>query len=88
MVEWLYSGLQIRGRRFDSGLSLHNFSLMTVICPGGEIGRRKGLKIPRWRHRAGSIPALGTIDLKAPFRKGLFLCLFIIPNKRFRRNSF
>ncbi len=32
-----------------------------VICPGGEIGRRKGLKIPRWQHRAGSIPALGTI---------------------------
>ncbi len=31
------------------------------ISPGGEIGRRKGLKIPRWKHRAGSIPALGTI---------------------------
>ena len=30
------------------------------ISPGGEIGRRKGLKIPRWKHRAGSIPALGT----------------------------
>ena len=32
-----------------------------IICPGGEIGRRKGLKIPRWRHRAGSSPAPGTI---------------------------
>ena len=31
------------------------------ICPGGEIGRRKGLKIPRWQHRAGSSPAPGTI---------------------------
>ncbi len=30
-------------------------------CPGGEIGRRKGLKIPRGRPRAGSIPAPGTI---------------------------
>ena len=30
------------------------------IRPGGEIGRRKGLKIPRWKHRAGSIPAPGT----------------------------
>ena len=30
------------------------------FCPGGEIGRRKGLKIPRWQHRAGSIPAPGT----------------------------
>ncbi len=31
-----------------------------VPCPGGETGRRKGLKIPRWRHRAGSTPAPGT----------------------------
>ena len=40
MAEWLCSGLQSRGRRFDSGLSL-------VDSPGGGIGRRKGLKIPR-----------------------------------------
>ena len=26
-----------------------------------EFGRRKGLKIPRWKHRAGSSPAPGTI---------------------------
>ena len=32
----LCSGLQSRGRRFNSGLSLNR--------PGGEIGRRKGLK--------------------------------------------
>gem|GEM_PF-5004337 len=29
--------------------------------PGGEIGRRRGLKIPRWQHRDGSIPFPGTI---------------------------
>lgn len=30
-------------------------------CPGGEIGRRKGLKIPRDLYsRAGSTPAPGT----------------------------
>jgi hypothetical protein len=29
-------------------------------CEGGEIGRRTGLKILRWQHRAGSIPALRT----------------------------
>ena len=29
-------------------------------CPGGEIGRHKGLKIPRRKLRAGSSPALGT----------------------------
>jgi hypothetical protein len=28
--------------------------------PGGEIGRHKGLKIPRRKLRAGSSPALGT----------------------------
>ena len=28
--------------------------------PGGEIGRRKGLKIPRGKPRAGSSPAPGT----------------------------
>ena len=26
----------------------------------GEIGRRKGLKIPRWKHRTGSSPVSGT----------------------------
>ncbi len=29
--------------------------------PNGEIGRRSRLKICRWKHRAGSIPAPGTI---------------------------
>ena len=32
--------------------------------PGGEIGRRKGLKIPRPHGRAGSIPAPGTNSMK------------------------
>ena len=32
-----------------------------LSCPGGEIGRHKGLKIPRRKLRAGSSPALGTI---------------------------
>ncbi len=35
----------------------------SLPCPGGEIGRRKGFKIPRWKHRAGSSPALGTIHI-------------------------
>tara|TARA_B100001245_G_scaffold201480_1_gene161571 strand:+ start:106 stop:324 length:219 start_codon:yes stop_codon:yes gene_type:complete len=30
------------------------------LCPGGGIGRHKGLKIPRRKLRAGSSPALGT----------------------------
>ncbi len=35
-----------------------------MISPGGEIGRHKGLKIPREKSRAGSSPALGTIGDK------------------------
>ncbi len=33
--------------------------LFFTISPGGGIGRRKGLKIPREQSRAGSTPALG-----------------------------
>ena len=32
------------------------------VCPGGGIGRHKGFKIPRRQLRAGSSPALGTIN--------------------------
>ena len=31
------------------------------VCCCGEIGRRKGLKIPRWQHHTGSIPVSSTI---------------------------
>ena len=34
------------------------------FCPGGGIGRHKGLKIPRRQLRAGSSPALGTNYLR------------------------
>ena len=36
------------------------------ICPGGGIGRRVGLKIRWWRHRAGSSPAPGTTIVVLP----------------------
>ena len=37
-------------------------------CPGGEIGRRRGFKIPRWKHCVGSSPTPGTItSLKRRF---------------------
>ena len=38
-------------------------SLHFTTCPGGGIGRHKGLKIPRPHGLAGSSPALGTIIL-------------------------
>ena len=39
----------------------NNFIKLSLnsISPGGGIGRRKGLKIPREQSRAGSTPALG-----------------------------
>ena len=38
-----------------------NLMSTSAFCnsPGGGIGRRKGLKIPREQSRAGSTPALG-----------------------------
>tara|TARA_B100000242_G_scaffold212667_1_gene154785 strand:+ start:95 stop:241 length:147 start_codon:yes stop_codon:yes gene_type:complete len=44
----------------------HQFFFVLLVnkksgsSPGGGIGRRKGLKIPREQSRAGSTPALGT----------------------------
>ena len=44
---------------------MRNFALTFYKCPDGGIGRRAGLK-HQWIHfHAGSIPALGTIKLKA-----------------------
>ena len=47
VAKWLCSGLQSRLRRFDSDPRLQSFSFRAFICPDGETGRRKGLKIPR-----------------------------------------
>ena len=62
-------------KRLDGRVAIHRFAKprtpvriwfqpplhQSIPCPGGETGRRKGLKIPRWQHHAGSIPAPGTI---------------------------
>ena len=47
VAKWLCSGLQSRLRRFDSDPRLQSSSFRAFTCPDGEIGRRKGLKIPR-----------------------------------------
>ena len=58
----------LKEKGFHSSLVL-NFSLILTLkeiliiqtnCPGGGIGRHKGLKIPRRQLRAGSSPAPGT----------------------------
>ncbi len=43
---------------------IDSFKMVSIYpsSPGGEIGRHKGLKIPRRKLRAGSSPALGTIS--------------------------
>ena len=48
----------VRNSRFFEPLCYH----ARLHRPGGEIGRHKGLKIPRWQQRAGSSPAPGTIS--------------------------
>ena len=42
-------------------LKLIVITFIILFCPGGGIGRHKGLKIPRRQLRAGSSPAPGTI---------------------------
>ena len=46
---------------FSKILKLRKVLITQTNCPGGGIGRHKGLKIPRRQLRAGSSPALGTI---------------------------
>ncbi len=46
---------------FSKILKLRTILIIETNCPGGGIGRHKGLKIPRRQLRAGSSPALGTI---------------------------
>ena len=46
------------------------------ICQHGGIGRRTGLKIQRWQHRAGSTPAAG-IMIKTRFSDLVFFYLIV-----------
>ena len=43
----------------SSPYTRYSSNLERFFSPGGGIGRRKGLKIPREQSRAGSTPALG-----------------------------
>jgi hypothetical protein len=47
-------------------------ALANIRCPGGGIGRHRGLKIPRQQCCAGSIPAPGT-TLYSSYIKILFI---------------
>jgi hypothetical protein len=52
------------------------------LCPGGEIGRHKGFKIPRSKGRAGSSPAPGTIS-SAIYRILFFSACFNLTFSKF-----
>ena len=47
-------------------------------CRCGGIGRRKGLKIPRWQHRTGSSPVTGTNTKYSP-NGGYYFFKFLQP---------
>lgn len=53
--------------------------LIPSLRPDGEIGRRKGLKIPRWQQRAGSIPAPGTSNYAGYSYSALLFPLVLFP---------
>ena len=46
----------------------HYSIISPAPCRCDGIGRRSGLKIHRWRHRAGSSPATGTSSSQATYR--------------------
>ena len=50
-------------------------SIIKSVCRCGGTGRRKGLKIPRWQQRTGSIPVGGT-ESKRNARTLVFAFLF------------
>ena len=54
------------------------------ICQHGGIGRRTGLKIQRWQHRAGSTPAAG-IMIKTRF---LSLVFFVLKKYNFLKITY
>lgn len=58
--------------------------IIRLRCPGGEIGRRRGFKIPRWQHRVGSSPTPGTNKIKhLAFPSLSWFCLLFLKFQRF-----
>ena len=51
--------------------------VIIYICQHGGIGRRTGLKIQRWQHRAGSTPAAGIMN-KTRFSNLVFFSLLYV----------
>ena len=64
-------------------------SFIFTYCPGGEIGRRKRLKISRQQCHAGSIPALGTRTTALKYRTVMlvFPCIHTCPGGEIGRRT-
>ena len=54
-------------------LTKYFMCVIIYICQHGGIGRRTGLKIQRWQHRAGSTPAAGIVKKTRFFKPCLFV---------------
>ena len=52
----------------------HYSIISPAPCRCDGIGRRSGLKIHRWRHRAGSSPATGTTSPRTSYRSRRLFC--------------
>ena len=71
----------------------YNKKTVDLVSWCGEIGRRKGLKIPRWQHRTGSSPVTSTTRLsldahRVPGSVFYFVCpLAFVAGIFFRRKS-
>ena len=59
-------------------LTKYFMCVIIYICQHGGIGRRTGLKIQRWQHRAGSTPAAG-IMIKTRFLNLVFFIFYFFP---------
>ncbi len=63
------------------------YIICVLPCRNDGIGRRAGLKIPWWQHRAGSTPASGTKTAVPHRGAAVFLCLrWENPPNVFRQN--
>ena len=67
-------------------LTKYFMSVIIYICQHGGIGRRTGLKIQRWQHRAGSTPAAG-IMIKTRFLNLVFFYYIYVAKLLITSNS-
>ena len=67
-------------------LTKYFMCVIIYICQHGGIGRRTGLKIQRWQHRAGSTPAAG-IMIKTRFKNLVFFYYIYVAKLLITSNS-